>query len=77
MKKNKGFTLLELLIAITILGIIMVIAIPALTSINRKDVETQKSIYEDSLIAAGKMYNDSYAEDAFGKKKNPIFYFKR
>ena len=69
LKSRKGFTLVELLIAITILGIIMAIAIPALTSISRKDIDTQKRIYEDALITAAKMYNDSYSEDTFGRSK--------
>ena len=69
MKNRKGFTLVELLIAITILGIIMAVAIPALTSISRKDIETQEKIYETSLVTAAKMYNDSYSEDTFGRKR--------
>ena len=60
MKRKKGFTLVELLIAITILGIILVLAIPTLTNIKNKDVETQGKIYENALLNAGKMYNDGY-----------------
>ena len=67
--KNRGFTLVELLIAITVLGIITAIAIVAMTNINKKDVETQEGIYEDTLITAGKLYIDSYSEDVFGRNK--------
>ena len=37
MKKNKGFTMVELLAAITILGIIMMIAVPNVLSIIDKN----------------------------------------
>ena len=42
MKNRKGFALVELLITITVIGILLAIAIPALTSINYKDISTQK-----------------------------------
>ena len=70
MKSRKGFTLAELLIAITVIGILLAIAIPALTSINKTDIETQERIYKESLVTAAKMYNDSYSEDIFGGRKN-------
>ena len=70
MRNRKGFTLAELLIALTVIGIALAVAIPALTSINRKDIETQERIYNDSLITAAKLYNDSYSEDTFGGRKN-------
>ena len=63
MKKNKGFTLVELLAVITILAIIMVIAVPKIvdsykssvdsgweqTIVNaKKAVETESNIYDPS-----------------------------
>ena len=68
-KNKKGFTLVELLITITVLGIITAIAIVAMTNISKKDIETQERIYEDALITAAKLYNDSYSVDTFGRNK--------
>ena len=70
MKNRKGFTLVELLITVTILGILLAIAIPTLTNINSKDISTQEKIYKESLLTSAKLYNDQFGEDLFGKKLN-------
>ena len=48
MKNKKGFTLIELLAVIIILGILMIIAIPAVTSYIQ---DTKKSAFVDSAVA--------------------------
>lgn len=65
---KKGFTLVELLITITVLGIIMAIAIPLLTKLTSNSKETQSEVFKDSLLVAGRLYNDSYEDDTFGVK---------
>ena len=66
---KKGFTLVELLITITVLGIIMAIAIPLLTKLTSNSKETQSEVFKDSLLVAGRLYNDSYEDDTFGPKQ--------
>ena len=61
-KKNKGFTLIELIIVIAIIAILAAIAIPNFLSIQRKsrvkaDIASAKTIYDatSALIAEGKI----------------------
>ena len=73
MKKNnksKGFTLVELLATITILGIITLLSIPVLNNIQSRNSDKQFNTYKDSLVSSAKLYNDTYEEDLFGHKKN-------
>lgn len=65
-KIEKGFTLVELLVAISILGIILVIAIPQVINIQSENKNTKYEKYADTIMASGKLYTDSYAKDMFG-----------
>ena len=69
-KNKKGFTLVELLVAITILGIIMVIALPQLSNIQNNNRTTKYRKYADSMLSSAKLYTDSYTEDMFGNNKS-------
>ena len=69
-KQNKGFTLVELLVAISILGIIMIIALPQLSNIQDTNKTTKYKKYAETLISSGKLYTDSYTEDMFGNNKS-------
>ena len=68
--KNKGFTLVELLVSIVILGIITGLSIPLLRTVSNSRNEKQYKTYMNSLIASAKLYNDTYSEDLFGKNDN-------
>ena len=68
--KNKGFTLVELLVSIVILGIITGLSIPLLRTVSNSRNEKQYKTYMNSLIASAKLYNDTYSEDLFGKNEN-------
>ena len=69
MKNKKGFTLVELLVAIAIMGIITAIAIPMIRNIREGNENKQYKTYAESLKHAAKLYLDSYEEDMFGRKK--------
>ena len=63
---KKGFTLIELVVAIAILGIIMIIAIPSINYIQNNNKDTKYIAYEKAINSAGKAYVDAYNEDLFG-----------
>ena len=53
---NKGFTLIEILAVVVILGVLSTIMIPSVTSIIKKNrVENQEN-FKNSLISAAKAY---------------------
>lgn len=63
---RKGFTLVELLVAVVILGIISGMSIPVIRNIQLKNENRKFQVYGDSLISAAKLYRDSYEQDLFG-----------
>lgn len=56
---NKGFTLIELIMVITILGIILLIAVPAVTSIINDSKVRKANVQEKTLEKAAKQYLSS------------------
>ena len=81
MNNNKGFTLIELLAAVTILGIIMVVSIPAVTSwISRSKTESLES-QKKTLVMASESYaqaNSKYLPKNVGESVNiPISDLKK
>ena len=64
--KNNGFTLVELLVAISILAVLTMIAIPTLRAFQNSNATKQYESYSASVASSAKLYNDSYSEDLFG-----------
>lgn len=65
-KNNKGFTLIEVLVAITIMGIITVMALPGVQQLQSRNRERKFEKYGESLVSSTKLYVDSNEEDIFG-----------
>lgn len=63
---RKGFTLVELLVAVAILGIITGLSIPLVRNISTQLMNKKYIEYMDSLVYASKLYADSYSDDLFG-----------
>ena len=70
MKNNKGFTLVELLVAVAILGIITGMSIPLIRNVRQNNEQRKYTSYGESLVQSAKLYVDSYGEDLFGHKKS-------
>ena len=70
MKNKKGFTLVELLVAIAIMGIITAIAIPMIRNIREGNENKEYQTYSESLKHAAKLYLSSYEEDIFGREES-------
>lgn len=65
MKKNKGFTLVELLATVVILGVITALSFPLLKRFTENSENRKFDIYGQSLIDSAKSYVDAYETDLF------------
>ena len=66
MEHRRGFTLVELLVVIVILGIITGISIPLIRNIQESNEMRKYTTYMDSIKQSAKLYTNSYQEDMFG-----------
>ena len=65
MKNSKGFTLVELLVVIVIIGVITMMAWPMISRMQNDNKADQYKKYGEAMISAAKLYVDSYEEDIF------------
>ncbi len=70
MKDKRGFTLVELLVVMVILGIVIGLSFPAIRVLQEKNTDRKYNSYKDSLKSSAKLYVDSYDEDLFGRKES-------
>lgn len=66
MKNNKGFTLVELLVVIVIMGIITGLSFPVVRQLQEKNTSSRYETYQRALVSGAKLYIDSFEEDLFG-----------
>ncbi len=72
MKNKKGFTMVEILAAVTILGILSIVAITAVNNVIQKSKQNHYTTAEKELALAGQSYvqqNRSELPKAIGQKK--------
>ena len=70
MKNKKGFTLVEVLVTITILGIVTLISLPVISAISSKLNNNKLNTYKGIIESGAKIYTDSHDIDLFGYQKN-------
>ena len=63
---KKGFTLIELIVVIAIMGVILILALPQISSIQRANRDRKYEAYKESLVSASKLYVYNHARDMFG-----------
>ena len=61
----KGFTMVELLTAMAIMGLLVIMAFPVIRAIQINNRNTKFEEYGRTAISASKLYTDSYGEDLF------------
>lgn len=62
---KKGFTIVELLVAMAIMGLLIIMVFPIIRAIQTNNTNTKYQEYGNSAISAAKLYIDSYEEDMF------------
>lgn len=65
-KSAEGFSLIELIIVITLIGIIAAIAIPNILTVRRKAQEASGAAIMKSVIQAESMYFSSHSNQSYG-----------
>lgn len=73
MVKNKfnsrGFTLVELIVVIAIMGVILILALPQVSKIQSANKAKKYEAYKGSFTSAAKIYIDNHKKDLFGNQE--------
>ena len=60
MKTNKGFTMVELLVAMVILGLLILMAFPTIRAIQANNRKSNFEQFGKTVLSASKLYVDRY-----------------
>ena len=69
-RKKRGFTLVEVIVTITILGVVTLVALPVITGLKSQFDTSKFKVYQSSLESAGKLFVDANLEDVFGNEES-------
>ncbi|MDO4996026.1 MAG: type II secretion system protein [Bacilli bacterium] len=69
MRNGKGFTLVEVLVTITVLGIVTLITLPIISTISNQLNSRKLDSYREIIESGAKIYSDSKDVDLFGYQK--------
>lgn len=72
-EKKSGFTLVELLVAIAIMGILLMIAIPQIIKLKDDYRNKKYETYKESIERAAKLYTDSNSKDMYGYQNSGCY----
>ena len=62
-RNSAGFTLIELIVVIAIMGIILILALPLVSKIQEANKDRKFQVYQSSIARGAKLYIDSNAKD--------------
>ena len=68
MRNRNGFTLVELIVVIAILGVILVLALPQVSQLQTANKNKKFYAYKDTITSASKIFVDSHKTDLYGNK---------
>jgi len=72
MKKKYGFTLVELMAVLVVLGLLLLMSVPSITGTLQKSKERKKEEYEKSLCTALKSYYEIERDETGNKFSLPL-----
>ena len=67
---NSGFTLVELIVVIAIMGVILILALPQISKLQSANKDKKYDAYYSSIESGAKLYMDSQAKDLFGSNSS-------
>ena len=67
---ERGFTLIELIVTISIMGVMLILALPQVSKLQQANKDKKYDAYYASIERGAKLYIDTYAKDLFGNNNS-------